>query len=172
MSNGTFDVIGDIYPSIITVPTNEDYGSANRYVLGVLNSNNFDFKQYDNWSFNGTNFVFSAQNGDGYVDMLYIIYRWGDNNDQTGWIGLAGGIANLNFSPEITTHDGVKINGDYYPSTISSGITLNCNGNATDNFTIVGNFSHELGHYLFGAGHTLMGGFNDGDPLRILERML
>ncbi|MDR3625538.1 MAG: right-handed parallel beta-helix repeat-containing protein [Ignavibacteriaceae bacterium] len=164
MSNGTFDVIGDIYDSVITVPTHQSYGSANNYVLGKLNSYNCNFKKYDNWGFNGTNFVFSAQNGDGYVDMIYIIYRWGDNSRYTGWFNLPGAIANLNFSPEITTHDGVKINGGYSVSTISSGITLNCKGSVYDSFTIVSNFAHELGHYLFGAGHTNFGGIMAGEP--------
>jgi len=158
MSNGDFDVIGDIYPSIITVPTNQNYGLANQYVLGVVNNNIADFKRYDNWEFQNGSFVFSADNGDGYLDLVHIIYRWAD-----GWSLLAGGIATLNFSNHIITHDGVRIRGGY-PDIYSSGITTNNKGAYTDNFAFIQHFAHEFGHYLFGWGHTTEGGLMQGAP--------
>jgi len=147
MSNGDFDVIGDIYPSIITIPSNQDYGTANQYVLGVVNNNIADFKRYDNWKLYNGSYVFSESNGDGYLDLVHIIYRWAGP-----WSNLNGGIATLNFTSDFITHDGVIINGTtltYH----SSGISTNNKGRYTDNFDFIQHFAHEFGHYLFGWGH-------------------
>ncbi len=159
LSGGNFDTIGDIYPSIITVPINQNYGSANQYVLNVLNNSVTNFKRYDNWKFQNGSFVFSPENGDGYLDLVHIIYRWAD----PGWFSLSGGIATLNFTNDFITHDGVKINGSSL-SIYASGITTNNKGASTDNFAFIQQFAHEFGHYLFGGGHTTEGGLMQGDP--------
>ncbi len=158
MSDGDFDFIGDIYPNLISLPTTKAYGSANRDVIGILNSNISDFTRYDNWSFNGTSFVFSQGSGDGYLDMLIIIYRYGNAT-----FGLSGGIAMLNIGTEYTTHDGIKINGSS-TDVKGSGITTNNKGNQPDAFSEALHLAHEYGHYLFGGGHIRTGGLMSGAP--------
>ncbi len=80
---GNYDIIGDVYPNVITLRSedwyltnNKRFQDANINVLDSINGK-VDFKRYDNWGFNtGTNsFVFNPRNGDGYLDMMYIIYR-------------------------------------------------------------------------------------------------
>ncbi|OGU40205.1 MAG: hypothetical protein A2315_17245 [Ignavibacteria bacterium RIFOXYB2_FULL_35_12] len=153
-SKGKFDFIGDVYQDTIIIPTNMSYGAANQYVINELNANISDFSRYDNWKLVNGNHIFSEGNGDGYVDMLIIIYRNGHSS-----FGIKGGIANLNIS-EYTTHDLKKINGG--TSAIGSGITTRVG--LTGKFAIVGHLAHEFGHYLFGSGHTNFGGLMAGDP--------
>ncbi len=156
-SLGKFNFIGDVYQNLIIVPTNMSYGAANQYVIGQLNNNITNFSRYDNWKVVNGNFVFSPGSADGYLDMLIIIYR---NVPFTSpYFGIGGGIANLNIS-DFTTHDGITINGG--TSTIGSGITTRAG--LSGEFNIVGNLSHEYSHYLFGGGHTSLGGLMMGDP--------
>jgi M6 family metalloprotease-like protein len=155
-SLGKYDFIGDVYPNLIIVPTNMSYGNANQYVISQLNNSISDFSRYDNWKLQNGSFIFSESNGDGYLDMLIIVYRWADKN----WFFLAGGIAELGFSYDYTTHDGIKINGR--TSTIGSGITTKAG--LKGKFDMVGHLAHEFGHYLFGGGHTSLGGLMMGEP--------
>ncbi|MEP0862384.1 MAG: hypothetical protein HRF52_13190, partial [Ignavibacterium sp.] len=83
MSFGNFEVIGEIYPNIITLrPENwykvngKSFQDANKDVLDSINGK-IDFKRYDNWGLNLStqSFYFSPRNADGYLDMMYIIYR-------------------------------------------------------------------------------------------------
>lgn len=154
-SLGKYDFIGDVYQNLIVVPSNMSYISANQYVIGQLNNNIQDFARYDNWYYENGNFIFSEGNGDGYLDLLIIIYRWADPL----WFGLKGGIANLAIS-NYTTHDGIIINGG--TSTTGSGITTKVG--LSGRFAVVGHLAHEFGHYLFGGGHTSLGGLMMGEP--------
>jgi len=160
MSNGDFDFIGDVYPNVITVGSDLTYGNANKIVLDTLNKYRVDFKKYDNWSFNGTQFVFSSRNGDGYLDMLIVIYR---NGLSTFNSSLAGGIACLSLPSEYTTYDGTKING-LSTDTRGSGITSNTRGKVYDELAYSTHLAHEYGHYLFGSGHVRVGGLMAGAP--------
>lgn len=159
-SVGKFDFIGDVYPNLITISTNKSYGAANLDVITTLNANISDFSRYDNWSFNGTNHVFSEGNGDGNIDMLIVIYR----NSGT-YFGIAGGIANINLSSNFTTHDGKIFRSGSGISTSSGGITTRAG--LVGKFNMITHIAHEYGHYLFGADgswHTNFGGLMASNP--------
>lgn len=156
-SLGKYDFIGDVYQSLIIVPTNMSYGNANQYVIGQLNNNIQDFSRYDNWKYQNGNFIFSEMNGDHYIDMLIVIYRNADT-----YIQLAGGIATLNLSQDFTTHDNFIFSGGYSPSTTRGGITSRAG--LSGRFKIIGHLAHEFGHYLFGGDHTSLGGLMMGSP--------
>jgi hypothetical protein len=160
MSNGDFDFIGDIFPNIITLDTDKYYSDANLDVLNQLDRNIEDFRRYDNWKFENNSFVFSERNGDGFLDMIIIIYRGGT------FLGLDGGIASLGYTGDFTTHDKIKIHSDG-PNQITvygSGITTNVKGRVYDAFGMTQHFAHEFGHYLFGPNHTAVSGIMPGDP--------
>jgi len=157
MSKGQFDFIGDIHPNIITVQTNKAYDLANVDVINTLKTQMTDFKRYDNWGFANNAFYFNQRNADGYLDMVIIVYRWGG-----AWLQLAGGVAGLGFSGDLTMPDSIKIKGASL-NVLGSGITSKI-GKWTDSFNITTHFAHEYGHYLFGGGHTQMGGLMMGDP--------
>lgn len=160
MPSGThvFDFIGDVYPQLIKISTNKKYGLANLDVINELNANISDFSRYDNWNCEGTNFVFSERNGDGYMDMLIIIYR---NPPPNFAFGLSGGIATLNLSKDFKTHDGILLKRGYTPSKERGGITSV--NKFTPKFNYITHIAHEYGHYLFGSTHTLQGGLMSGD---------
>lgn len=158
MSHGDFDFIGDIYPTVVSLPVTEYFGNANQKVIAELNRSISDFKRYDNWKFDGTKFVFSPGNGDGYFDMLIIIYK-----DANNGILLSGGEAKLGFATDYITHDLIKISG--LPLDIKgSGITFNTRGTAYNAFEITSAIAHEYGHYIFGGGHSRVGGLMMGEP--------
>lgn len=151
MSEDDFDFMGDIHPNIITVQENKTWGDANIDVINQLNNQIGDFSRYDNWYYLDGAFHFSVSNGDGYVDMIHIIYRWADiswfsNNE--GW----GGNAYLGFSGDIALHDGIKINGSAL-NVLGSGITTNNKASVQSGWSIAGHIAHEFGHYLFGGDH-------------------
>lgn len=151
MSEGNFDFIGDVYPNIITVQQNKSWGNANIDVIGQLNNQIEDFSRYDNWYFADGAFHFSASNGDGYIDMIHIIYRWADK----AWFSSGedwGGNAYLGFTNDITLHDGIKVNGNSL-DVLGSGITTNNKASVQSGFSFTGHIAHEYGHYLFGGGH-------------------
>ncbi len=156
-SLGKFDFIGDVYQSLIIVPSDTSYGSANQYVIGQLNNNIQDFSRYDNWKYQNGNFIFSEADGDHYIDMLIVMYRNADT-----YIQLAGGIATLNLSQDFITHDNFIFSGGYSPSTTRGGITSRAG--LSGRFKIVGHLAHEFGHYLFGGDHTSLGGLMMGYP--------
>lgn len=152
MSNGDFDFIANVHPNLITLPTHKPYYAANYDVLVQLNNQISDFSIYDNWIYDTVNdeFVFSQNNGDGYLDMLIIIYRSGIN----GYFGLKGGIALIGSS--LTTHDGIQISG-LGTHWQGSGITTQRGGSTTYPSTLSIHLAHEYGHYLFGSGHAYYG---------------
>lgn len=60
MSLGNFDVIGDVYPNVVTLRSenwyltnNKNFEDANKDVLDSINGK-IDFKRYDNWGLNPT----------------------------------------------------------------------------------------------------------------------
>ncbi len=122
-----------------------------------MNNNIPDFSRYDNWKLQNGSFIFSEGNGDNYIDMLIVIYRNADT-----YIQLAGGIATLNLSQNFTTHDNLIFQGGYSPSATRGGITSRAG--LSSKFQIVGHLAHEFGHYLFGGGHTSLGGLMMGEP--------
>lgn len=152
MSEGNFDFIGDIHPNIITVQQNKYWTDANVDVINQLNNQISDFKRYDNWYFADGAFHFSASNGDGYIDMLHIIYRWADCSWFSDCNNNWGGNALLGFSGTITLHDGIKVNGNSL-DVLGSGITTNNKASVQSGFSFTGHIAHEYGHYLFGGGH-------------------
>jgi len=160
MFSGThvFDFIGDVYPKLIILPNDKEYGPANLDVIKELNANIPDFKRYDNWNCKGTSFIFSERNGDGLMDMLIIIYR----NPPPGFqFKLSGGIASLNLSKDFITHDGVILKRGYSPSKERGGITSV--NKLAPKFNFITHIAHEYGHYLLSSAHTLQGGLMSGD---------
>lgn len=158
MSVGRFDFIGDTYPEVITLEGDMHYRNANQLVIESLNKKRIDFKRYDNWLFDGKRHVFSEAKGDGYFDMMIIIYRNGPGN-----FGLKGGIAELGLANEFITHDGIRISG-YALNVHGSGITSNNRGAYKTGFDMAIHIAHEYGHYMFGGGHIRLGGLMAGDP--------
>jgi hypothetical protein len=153
MSKGDFDFIADVHPNLITLPLHKHYTNSNLDVMVQLDQQIGNFSRYDNWKFDNINqeFIFSPGNSDGYLDMLIIVYRWGDNSNG---FGLAGGIACLGSS--FTTHDGIQIDGAgvYH---LGSGITTQRGANLTYPPSLSIHLAHEYGHYLFGSSHSLYG---------------
>lgn len=165
MSLGNYDVIGDVYQNVVTLRSESWYESNNKNFqdtnLDVLDSINgkIDFKKYDNWGFDSgtSSFFFSPRNADGYLDMMYIIYR------KPGiWFGRWGGIAVLGNNFTYVTHDSTIIDGNWLGHK-SSGITIR-DGAGVHPLKNIGLLAHELGHYLYGSGHTMLSGLMVGDP--------
>jgi M6 family metalloprotease-like protein len=138
MSNGEFQVIGDVYDSLVITNYDEDtynsIGAVNYEILTRIDPY-VDFSEYDN--LNGNN-----PGQDGKVDFIYIIYR---NSTSSLWWYTA--IARLEVSQTINA-DGVQI---VSGSFIGSGVQQT-SGYWGRDFTMY-NSAHEMGHYLFGSGH-------------------
>ncbi len=139
MSVGDFQVIGDVYGSLVITNYNEStynsIGEINYEILTRIDPY-VNFSDYDN--LNGTSF-----GQDGKVDFIYIIYR--NSTNSTLW--RYTGIARLELSQTINA-DGVQIVSGAY---IGSGVQLT-SGYWGRDYTMY-NSAHELGHYLFGSGH-------------------
>lgn len=168
MSFGNFDIIGNVYPNLVTLrpeswylSNNKSWQDANKDVLDSINGK-INFKQYDNWGFdsNTQSFYFSPGNADGYLDMMYIIYRSPDPNRV--WFPFDG-IAMLGQDFTYITHDSTIIDGRGF-SHLSSGITVRrgASMNYPDFLTRI--LCHEYGHYLFGAGHIQFSGIMSLKP--------
>ena len=178
MSMGSFDFIGDVYPNLVTINT-EDYYKTNGYHFGECNKDALtqinpyvDFSEYDNWSFNSStnSFEFSP---DGYVDMIIMIYRT-PNNDG-GWFDAGEGdfnaIAVLSGSGNTYTlnFDGVNILAKRSLEHLGSGLTVK-KGIKSLTYTLP-ILAHEYGHYLFGYNHGNTGGIMSGSyALSAVER--
>ncbi len=146
MSNGDFQVVGDVYDSLVitddTLGSYNNIGEINYEVLNKIDPY-VDFSEYD--ILDGNDF-----GSDGKVDFIYMIYRNVEKMYNMMYDrGYYTGIARLELSDTIKT-DGVEI---YYDSTkdITGGIQMR-NGYLGDEYTMYV-AAHELGHYLFGAGH-------------------
>lgn len=151
---------------------NGGYRRVNDDIYDKLNKlGTIDWRQFDKWSISQGSSQFSIQySPDGYVDMIYKVYRSHAPN-----IGLpAGGMAALGESETqgvnylIDQVNNIYVNGDYYY--LGSGITLTpgYGGDELDSTTYtpyaaltrtgVASFSeHEHGHYIFGPGHAAYG---------------
>lgn len=170
MSQGNFDVIGDIYPYIVTLPPESSYIAQHKWFqdcnMDVLDSINYklDFKKYDNWELKDGEFIFTPREADSTLDMMYIIYR--NPGEDTAWFGAHygkfGGIAILGDDFTKTMYDGTKIDGNYL-SHKASGITIRY-GAEVYYPDALGGLNHELGHYLFGGNHTKISGLMPGAP--------
>ncbi len=163
MSSGNFRIIGDVFPELVHISGDIiDYQSANTIVIDTVDKY-VDFQDYDSWSFVNGRFVFNEGQGDGYVDMIFICYRYADPED----FNLTGGIAwlgpsNFGTSGLYTTNDTrngalgyVKLDGNL--RTTGSGVTFNRFSIFSQESNMVG-LAHEYGHYIFGNGHPTEGG--------------
>ncbi len=187
MSIGSFDFIGDVYPSLVTINT-EDYYKNNGYHFGECNKDALtqinpyvDFSDYDNWSFNNStqSFEFTP---DGYVDMIIMIYRtpknerYDPNNPNSPrWFddgeGDFNAIAVLSGGSNTYTlnFDGVNILAKRSLEYLGSGLTIK-KGIKSLAYTLP-ILAHEYGHYLFGGNHGNTGGIMSGSySLSAVER--
>jgi len=141
MSNHNFKVEGDVWDSLVTTKKNEseytNMGEVNHEVLSHIEPH-VPFALYDNLNGN-------SWGTDGEVDFIYIIYR------RSNTLMSYTGIAQLNLSSTIYTHDGVRIVGTNDPLTIHGGVQQR-SGYVGRDYTVYTS-AHELGHYLFGSGH-------------------
>lgn len=140
MSNGAFQVIGDVYDNLVITNLNQSQytsiGEVNREVLSRIDPD-VNFALYDNLT--GTSW-----GSDGIVDLVFMIYR----NVTSETLMYYTGIAHLEMSSTYTTNDGVSIQNYNY---IGGGVQMRGGWNGRDYSTYIA--AHELGHYLFGGGH-------------------
>jgi hypothetical protein len=161
MSNGTLNVIGDVYPDLITLPNPQTsyttFDDVNRVVLQwLIDHDAVDFADYDNWTFvspgNHTN------SPDGFVDMIIIHYpgmayplkAHVNRGNFTGICGLGDAL------------DPVDVETNDFNAAGRIRICMRTgmhNGHAASGITIMQNWNdlwchcHEFGHSLFGLVH-------------------
>ena len=165
MSLGKFNFIGDVYPRLVTIQSENyyknkraDYEEANQDVLKEIDPL-VNFRKYDNWKYipEDKSFVFDEQNGDGFVDLIIIIYREPDK-----WFGGHYGAftAISSFGKDfITNDDEIIVKGKLREK--ASGITVR--QGFRGKIDLLERVSHELGHYYFGYAHTNTGGVMGSD---------
>lgn len=169
MSMGSFDFIGDVYPNLVIINT-EEYYRTNGYHFGDCNKDALtqinpyvDFSEYDNWGFNSLTNSFEFV-PDGYVDMIIMIYRTPSNDG--GWFDAGesdfNAIAVLSGSGNTYTlnFDGVNILAKRSLEHLGSGLTIK-KGMQSLTYTLP-ILAHEYGHYLFGYNHGNTGGIMSG----------
>ena len=191
MALGNFDVIGTVFPDLITLPPESTYANAsenfshtNLDAIEIIDNWNpsqgpgpggWNWSPYDNWEYDpGTQtFVFNPGNADGYIDMIFMIYRNATFQRDTlekpgtwfggGW-GAFGGAATLGKIPFefITNDDLIVSSGNGWISAEGSGITFRTGGPGGKRGTL-GLMAHEYGHYLFEAGHPNYSGIMGGN---------
>ncbi|MBX2977591.1 MAG: T9SS type A sorting domain-containing protein [Ignavibacteriaceae bacterium] len=139
MSNGTFQVIGDVYDELVVTDFNQSYytsiGQVNREIIMKVDPY-VNFSVYDNLNGN-------TPGSDGIVDFIYIIYR----NVTGSSLMNYSGIAHLEVSQTMNV-DGKQIVNNTY---IGGGVQQRGGFNGRDYTLYVA--AHEMGHYLFGGGH-------------------
>jgi len=137
MSNGTFQVVGDVYDDLVITDYNESYyssiGQVNREIILKVDPY-VNFAEYDNLNGN-------SPGSDGIVDFIYIIYR-----NSTPLMGSTG-IAHLSIDQTITVDGKQVVNNSY----IGGGVQQRSGFNGRDYTLYVA--AHELGHYLLGGNH-------------------
>ena len=143
MSNGAYQVIGDVYNSLVITDNNQSYystiGQVNREIIMKVDPY-VNFAEYDNLNGN-------SPGSDEKVDFVYIIYR---NITGDGLMSYTG-IAHLELNNTIYT-DGVSIeSGGSGLFGIGSGVQQRGGYNGRDYTLYVA--AHEMGHYLLGGGH-------------------
>jgi M6 family metalloprotease-like protein len=170
MSMGNFDFIGDVYPIVVPLPSesyyiggNKNFSACNSDVIDYIASHGFNFSLYDNWGYNSTThqFYFDEGVGDGYVDMIYIFYRFPTHaQHNSDWFGGIYG----RFTAIAKLGDWDKIKGGKhiygYFGQYGSGITVKDGWRG--HIDLIGICAHEYGHYLFGSGHPSYGGVMGG----------
>jgi len=139
MSNGTYQVIGDVYDDLVKTDYNQSYyssiGQVNREIIMKVDPY-VNFAVYDN--LNGNN-----PGSDGIVDFIYIIYR-----NITGDVLMNyTGIARLEVDTTINVNGKQIVNNTY----IGGGVQQRSGYNGRDYTLYVA--AHEMGHYLFGGDH-------------------
>jgi M6 family metalloprotease-like protein len=146
MSNGNYQVIGDVYPEVYISNKNEnEYTNLEELNEEVLMSVDptTDFTLYDNWhkdsNYNHTKVA------DGKVDLVLIIYR----ELSKSLMGFTGS-ARL-YLPNDLDCDGVTIKKGWPDWPEGSGIQQKGAIWGLDFTKYVA--AHEIGHYLFGSGH-------------------
>lgn len=143
MSNGTYQVIGDVDPNVYISQHPESYynnlGQLNNEILTTLD-NSINYSLYDNWTRNG-NYSHTNQS-DGKVDMIMIIYR-----ELSSRMFSSTGYAAIDLPQDIVTNDGVIIKRGFP----GSGLEQKAAIWGFDYTKYIS--SHEFGHYLFGGGH-------------------
>jgi len=141
MSNGAYQVVGDVYDGLVVTDYDQSHyssiGEVNREIIMEVASS-VNFSEYDNLNGN-------VAGTDGKVDFIYIIYR-----NITGQTLMSyTGVARLNVSSTITD-DGKQIVNNSY---IGGGVQQRGGYNGRDYTLYVA--AHEMGHYLFGGYHIL-----------------
>jgi M6 family metalloprotease-like protein len=138
MSNGSFQVIGDVYPQLYLTPQPKSY-----YTLAQGRGRGWLNQQIIDWMDPSVNFANYDNDNDGDVDMILFIYR---NWDSVPFNGESfQGIADLGFSGNIV-RDGKTIRGGF-PGSGASQHNVYTLG---DIWNIV---PHEISHYQFGGNH-------------------
>lgn len=155
MSNKTFRVLADVYPSRININPDSVRGSSwsavNRAVIQKMKdqSPDFDWSPYDQRE-NNPNFKFdnSVSSPDGKPDYVVIIYRYDGGWKQqpikgmNRWLNGANGASSLGIV-------GVKFNS----GVVGSDGFYCFAGTSRDAHAFIGMFKHELGHELFSGPH-------------------
>lgn len=140
MSNGTYQVIGDVYDDLVITDYNQSQyssiGQVNREIIMKVDPY-VNFAEYDNLNGN-------SPGSDGIVDFIYIIYR---NVTGDGLMNYTG-IAHLNVSSTINVDGKQIINTS---SGIGGGVQQRGGYNGRDYTLYVA--AHEMGHYLLGGNH-------------------
>jgi len=169
-SRGKFHVVGKEYSIILdheySYYINNGYSEkVNDDIYEKLKTLNIDWQEYDKWGVSEDPLNRFMYQPDGYVDMIFKIFR-----SRAPQIGMPyGGMAALGSSFSqglnyvIDPAHNTKINGSF--GIFGSGVWLTpgSSGNELDNTYLPNppmerwgtiSFSeHEFGHYLFGAGH-------------------
>jgi M6 family metalloprotease-like protein len=175
MSMNNFDFIGDVYPNLVIINSeqyydnnNYDFGECNKDALIQVDQNpNFDFSDYDNWGYNSSTQSFEFV-PDGNVDMILMIYRDPIRQPvaQDEWFGGGFGvfhaIALLSDSDFTLNFDGVNVVFDDWISSSSSGLTVR--SGKMNYHELLHVLAHEYGHFLFGAGHSNTAGVMSQGP--------
>lgn len=139
------------------ISQNKNYSHANQDVLAKIDTI-VNFNNYDKWSYNSQTQTFQFT-PDGFVDMIYIIYRDPDKS----WFGNFTAIANLTTSTrpfDFVTNEGKIIRARYLPTRESTGITVR--QGLRGHYDLLGISAHEFGHYIFGTVHWNYSGIMGG----------
>ncbi len=148
MSRGKFIITGDVYPKLVRPKYDESHykniSEVNYEILKRLDDK-IDFSKYDNWTKKRDNTFIKKP--DGKVDMIYLIYRNFSNRlfFNNGWTG----IAHLYLTKDIKTNDNVTIK----TGRLDKGSGIVIRGGKNGFYWLKYVAAHELGHFLFGAGH-------------------
>ena len=156
MSYNNYHIIGEVYPAQVTIPFSYRSGSYSAAVSVTIDSlyNKINYAKYDNWAWNGTSWEFKEEAGDGYIDMMIVVFRGAEKDN---W-GFSGGIAGLGLGSDKAISSSISVGGIF--NRLGSGIVVR-DGSNINHFGFLGLLNHELGHYLLGY-HSSAGGLMTG----------